>query len=99
MWFDSERYGWDMCILCGEYTKNVKSYEDLQLYDVITYYNGETLICHRIVDLYESDNVKYIVTQGDANNTIDTPISFALVKGKVTSIMPNCEFKIIYVIY
>lgn len=70
-------------------TNQVKSYDDLNKYDVITYYNGQVLVCHRIVDLYESDGVKYIVTQGDANNIPDQPFAFELVRGRVVEVLPT----------
>lgn len=70
-------------------TKNVSRYEDLKLYDVITFYDGHYLICHRIVDLYESDGKQFIVTQGDANNVQDIPFDFSLVRGRVTGLMPT----------
>ncbi len=68
-------------------TSSVSKYEDLNEYDVITYYDGTYLICHRIIELYSADGKNYIVAQGDANNTPDKPIEFSLVRGKVTKIM------------
>lgn len=70
-------------------TENVKSIDDLKVYDVITYFDGKVLICHRIMEFYESNGIKYIVTQGDANNVIDSPIQFSLVRGRVINILPR----------
>ena len=68
-------------------TKNYKSYDDIQLYDVLTYYSESNgLICHRVIDKYEDNGEQYIVTRGDANNTDDEPINYSLVRGKVISV-------------
>ena len=68
-------------------TKNYKSYNEIKMYDVLTFYSAENgLICHRVVDLYEDNGVKYIVTRGDANNTDDLPINYSLVRGKVVEV-------------
>ena len=69
-------------------TKNYKKYEDIQLYDVITYTDGKNLICHRVVELYQDNGKNYIVTRGDANNADDTPIEYSLVRGKVINVTP-----------
>lgn len=52
--------------------------------DVVVYATGGSLVVHRIVAL-EGDTV---VTQGDANNTADEPISRAAIKGVVTGRVP-----------
>lgn len=68
-------------------TKNYKSYEDIQIYDVLTYYSESNgLICHRVIDKYEDNGEQYLVTRGDANNTDDEPINYSLVRGKVISV-------------
>lgn len=67
-------------------TMKVWRYEDLYKNEVITYFDGTYLICHRIVDLYTSDGKNYIVTQGDANINPDTPFEFSLVTGKVVNV-------------
>ena len=67
-------------------TKNC-NYEDINQYDVITFITKDgILICHRVIDLYEVDGEKYLVTRGDANNTNDAPIKASEVRGKVISI-------------
>lgn len=67
-------------------TKDYKSYEEIQKYDVLTYYVNGSLICHRVVDLYEDNGTKYVVTRGDANNINDDPIAYSLVRGKVVGV-------------
>lgn len=62
------------------------SYDDLNIYDVVTYYSDGSLICHRIVDKYESDGKKYVVTRGDANNTSDAPFEESMLRGKVIGV-------------
>ena len=70
-------------------TTKVVSYDDIQLYDVVTYYSSNGLICHRVVDKYEDSGNQYLVTRGDANNINDTPISYSLVRGKVIGVTPG----------
>ena len=71
-------------------TKSYKSYEDIQIYDIATYYSSsKELICHRVVDKYEDNGKQYIVFRGDANNVDDAPVSYELVRGKVTKITPK----------
>ena len=71
-------------------TKQYKSYEDIQIYDIATYYNGsKDLVCHRVIDKYEDNGIKYVVFRGDANNVDDAPVSYELVRGKVTNITPK----------
>ena len=77
-------------------TKNYRSYESIKMYDVITYSSGNALICHRVVDKYESDGKQFLVTRGDANNTDDTPISYSLVRGKVVSVTPKIGVMLLF---
>ena len=71
-------------------TKQYKSYEDIEIYDIATYYStSKDLVCHRVVDKYEDNGKQYVVFRGDANNVDDAPVSFELVRGKVTKITPK----------
>jgi signal peptidase I len=70
-------------------TKDYKSFDEVQIYDIATYYTGKELICHRVIKKYESDGKQYIIFRGDANNVDDTPVSFELLRGKVTKITPK----------
>lgn len=67
-------------------TKNYGSYEEIHLYDVLTYVAPEGLICHRVVALYESEGTKWIVTRGDANTMDDAPFRYEQVRGKVIGV-------------
>lgn len=66
-----------------------KSYEEVKVGDVIIFAGSGVLICHRVKDKYEDNGKKYIVTRGDANSADDQPITFSLVKGKVTRVIPK----------
>ena len=57
----------------------VKSTNDYKEGDVITYLKDETYVTHRIVSITEEN----IVTKGDANNTMDEPITKNNIIGKV----------------
>lgn len=72
-------------------TTHTCTYDEIQVYDVITWYSSESdaLICHRVVDKYESDGTQFLVTRGDANSSDDTPIAFSLVRGKVVNVIPK----------
>ena len=71
-------------------TKQYKSYEDVKIYDIATYYSAnKELVCHRVVDKYEDNGKQYVVFRGDANNIDDSPVSFELVRGKVVKITPK----------
>lgn len=79
-------------------TKSYKSYEDIQIYDIATYYSSsKELICHRVVDKYEDNGKQYIVFRGDANNVDDAPVSYELVRGKVTKITPKVGHVVAFV--
>ena len=77
-------------------TKTYKSFDDIQLYDVLTYSSGNTLVCHRVVDKYTDNGINYVVTRGDANNADDTPISYKAVKGKVIRITHNIGYVVLF---
>lgn len=72
-------------------TVQYKSYDDIKLYDVATYFNGtKDLICHRVIDKYIGDNgVQYVVFRGDSNNVSDAPVSYELIRGKVVNVTPK----------
>ena len=57
----------------------VKKSNDYKEGDVITYTSGETYVTHRIVSITDEN----IVTKGDANNTMDEPITKDNIIGKV----------------
>lgn len=72
-------------------TVGYKSYDDIKIYDVATYYTGsKNLICHRVVDKYVSeDGIQYVIFRGDANSINDAPVSYNLIRGKVVSVTPK----------
>ena len=52
--------------------------------EVIVFQTSRTAVVHRIVSI-DGDS---IITQGDANNVVDDPISFSNIKGKVLFSIP-----------
>ena len=58
--------------------KEVKSIDDLELYDVV---------CHRVVEINIEENS--VVTRGDANPTVDGMVKFSSVKGVVVNTVPS----------
>ena len=58
--------------------KEVKSIDDLELYDVVLYTdNNNKLVCHRVVEINIEENS--VVTRGDANPTVDGMVKFSSV--------------------
>jgi signal peptidase len=65
--------------------KIIDSDYDLQLNDIVSFKEGNSIITHRIIA--KSDDT--ITTKGDANNSEDEPIERKEVIGKVVKIIPN----------
>ena len=67
--------------------KEVKSIDDLELYDVVLYTDNNKLVYHRVVELNIEENS--VVTRGDANPTVDGMVKFSSVKGVVLNTVPS----------
>lgn len=64
--------------------------EKLQKGDVITFWQGQELITHRIAEVEEESSDKKYVTKGDNNNTEDLQkINFEEIEGKVVLVIPK----------
>ena len=63
------------------------SYDDIHVGDVITYRSNNGIISHRVVEKYQTDNYRYLVTRGDANSSTDGPIEYGKVTGKVVGVV------------
>ena len=64
----------------------VKITKDIKENDIISYfYDDRDIITHRVVEIHENE----IITQGDANNSVDKPISNDAIIGKVENIIPK----------
>ena len=78
-------------------TKDVKRFDDFEVNDVVTYYNGKSLICHRVTDKVIKDDGSYhFITQGDKNNTSDGLIPFSAMRGKVVASIPKVGWASLY---
>jgi len=80
------------------YYKPYKSYDEIQENDVVVYYNGSTLITHRVVQKSVQNGVNYIITQGDANNSNDGLIPYSWMRGKVVGKIPYIGYVTLYLI-
>lgn len=78
------------------FTFEYKDFEDVKIGDIITYYNGNSLVCHRVVDKVIRDDKDYVITMGDANNTNDGLIPFSEVKGKMIFYIPKIGYVSLY---
>jgi len=58
--------------------------EDIGVKDIISYKSKNNIITHRVVTI----NSQTIITQGDANNTPDSPINREEIIGRVIFIIP-----------
>lgn len=65
------------------------SYDDVKVGDVIIYYSNAGLICHRVIDKYQSNEYRYFVTKGDNNDISDLPVEYRNFKGKVINVVPQ----------
>ena len=63
----------------------VKITKEINNNEIITYEENNVLITHRAIEVTE----KNILTKGDANNSIDKPITKENVIGKVVFIIPK----------
>lgn len=63
--------------------------DDLNIGDVIQYMADGYTVTHRIVDMYETNEGKFFITKGDANELPDDPVSEARVIGKVVFVIPK----------
>lgn len=52
--------------------------------DVVVFQSGRTAVVHRIIGIEGEE----VITQGDANNAPDDPISLSVVRGKVVFTVP-----------
>ena len=73
------------------------SYEDINIGDDITFSRegSSVLVTHRVIQ--KSDETKEIITQGIVNNTADSPISYADIKGKVIFSISLIGYVVIFV--
>lgn len=65
------------------------SYDNISLYDVVLHVEGNSLICHRVIDKYQDNGTSYLVTRGDSNNVNDAPFAYSSCRGKVINVIPN----------
>lgn len=60
--------------------------------DIITYRSGQSLITHRVISVEGTG----LVTQGDANNVADAPITLSQVEGKMLLRIPGLGRAILF---
>lgn len=57
--------------------------------DVIRFHEGGSYILHRVVEVRNVGGEVRFITQGDANNTVDAPVTYDRVRGKVILVLPK----------
>lgn len=78
------------------YVKHVTP-DDISVGDVITYTmagNSSILVTHRVVDIDELKNE--FITRGDANESVDGPVAFDRLVGKMFFHIPYLGFATVY---
>ena len=63
----------------------VKTTDDVELNDIITFEQDGSFVTHRIIEQYKET----YITKGDSNNAKDTPISKEQIVGKLVKVMPK----------
>lgn len=71
----------------------IRKMDDYQPGDIIVYRSGRSSVVHRLISV-EGD---VFITQGDANNTCDAPISRWDVLGRVVKVIPRVGWVIKYI--
>lgn len=64
----------------------VKKEENLNEGDIITFFQDEQIVTHRIIEILDDEN---FITKGDANNSKDSKVYRQNVIGKVIKIIPK----------
>lgn len=86
-------FGWGVSVVLSGSMEPALSVDDLVIIheqdsyeteDVVVYQDGSSLVVHRIISI-DGDEV---ITQGDANNVADDPISLSDIKGKTVANIP-----------
>ena len=62
----------------------VREQDSYETGDIVVYQDEGSLVIHRIISLDKNE----VITQGDANNTADSPIDISLIKGKAVASLP-----------
>lgn len=62
--------------------------------DVVVYQSGKSLVVHRIIEKQGEGKEARIVTQGDANNAPDEPITGADIRGELKLHIPKLGYMI-----
>ncbi len=66
----------------------IKRQDNYYVGDIITFQQGGVTITHRIISMEGA----IIITQGDANNTADAPITKDAIYGKVVNVVPSLGY-------
>ena len=67
----------------------VREAEEYAVGDVVVYQSGKSAVVHRIIEINGEGDEQQIITQGDANNAADAPITAEEIKGKLWTHIPK----------
>ncbi len=60
----------------------VKETKEIKENDIIAFREGNSVVTHRVFELYKEDGKEYYITKGDANNGTDTELFPSLTVNK-----------------
>ena len=87
-------FGWGLSVVLSGSMEPTLSVNDLVIVheqdayepgDIVVYQNGSMLVLHRIISMADGE----VITQGDANNTSDPPVTVSDIKGKAVAQAPG----------
>ena len=67
----------------------VRPQESYAVSDIVVYQSGHSLVVHRIISINGEGEDAEIITQGDANNAPDAPITRDEIKGRLWTHIPK----------
>jgi signal peptidase I len=60
--------------------------KDISLGDIIVFRRNCRMVCHRVVKIFEKNNIRYYQTRGDSFFTLDEPVTRDQILGRVMKI-------------
>ena len=60
--------------------------KNLVIGDLVVFARADNIVCHKLVKIFERDDIKYYQTRGDSHFGLDEPVTIDQILGKVVSI-------------
>lgn len=62
---------------------------DVRVGDIVRFRVGDTVVLHRVIEIYRNDTGSWFVTKGDNNEDADRPIQAEQIEGRVVAVIPR----------